>query len=114
MTEILTKIENFQKVLHGKSKKVRHAAREIRLALLLHNSSLAGCREIEHSSIQIMPSEIILKEHRRKMKVRQGKNPETYGTLRDRLGLKHVKEIVTRMIVDEMRLKNDISFKCYY
>lgn len=88
VTETVTKIENFQKVLSGK-KKVRFTAREIRLALILYNSSPAGYYEIRNFSIQILPSERCLKEYRKKMKVKAGENPETYGILRDRLGLKH-------------------------
>ena len=40
------------------------------------------------------------------MKVREGENPETYGTLGDRIGSKHGEKIVAHLIFDELKLNN--------
>ena len=108
VTETLSKIVNFQNVISGKEKQVSFTAREIRLALILYNMSPAGYRELRESSLQIFPSERTLIMYRKKIKVKEGENPATYGTARDRFGLKTGERISAHLMVDEMKLKNDI------
>lgn len=106
--ETTNHIINFRKKIEGNIHGVRYTAREIRMAMILYSMSPSGYCEICNSDIQILPSISLLKKYKKEIKVQDGCDPLSYGTLRDRLNVKPGEIVSATLMFDEMKLKNVI------
>ena len=106
-------IKNFTKVVNGQEKQVRFTPLTLRAALSLWMRCKKGYAVHRTLSVDIMPSQSLLKGILKGNRVNEGKCAKLYGWFRDN----HVSQsngcgIHAHLMHDELKLVNDVYWNC--
>ena len=108
---ICDSIENMRKKLEGKSSRVRHSAHTINISLSLFLRSKRGYDDLRSSGLICLPSPRLLASKTSHYKIRPGGDPSIYLMIQDEIAASK-ESIVGHLMMDEIKLKNGISFNC--
>ena len=104
-------IQNMKNKLDGKHGSNRFSAHTINIALSLFLRSKRGYEDLRASGLICLPSPQALSKRASKCKVQSGGDPSIYLMLKDEISASP-DDIVGHIMMDEIKLKNGISFNC--
>ena len=114
-----THLANFaERMMNPESKKVRFSQTILRIALCLYCQSPSAYRTLKELSLEILPSESLLKKYKSCCHQKDGFNLKTYANFLDDLSPKYKysanqKTLKGHLMVDEMKLKEDLFWNTH-
>jgi hypothetical protein len=109
---VVSAIKNFTKVVNGQEKQVRFTPMTLRAALSLWMRCKKGYAVHRQLSVDIMPSQSLLKGILRGNRVNEGKCAKLYCWFHDMHASKIEGCIDAHLMHDELKLVNDVYWNC--